>query len=159
MIRWAVVAGALLIAVAPADARAGHHHHEATLADMVGHLWHKAVAAMADAGGLAETGGIDDSQILPHPSGCPHTAFCGCGVAVKVFGEARRDLWAAAAWRRFPRAACGSGRVAVWSGHVAYIQECHGDGTATLYDPNSGGHLTRIHRRSLAGATIVDPRG
>jgi hypothetical protein len=42
---------------------------------------------------------------------------------------------------------------------VAYIESADGDGQATLYDPNSGGHLTRVHKRSLAGATIVNPRG
>ena len=99
-----------------------------------------------------------DGEIVPHPAGCPHTAFCGCGVAVKVFGEPRRDLWPAAAWRRYPKASCAPGRVAIWQGHVAAILECLGDGTARLYDPNSGGGLTRIDVRPLP-SLIVDPRG
>ena len=49
---------------------------------------------------------------------------------------------------------------ALWGGrHVAVIREVHGDGTATVYDANSGGGLTRVHRVSLAGLTIVDPHG
>jgi hypothetical protein len=35
----------------------------------------------------------------------------------------------------------------------------NGDGTATVYDANSGGGLTRVHRVSLAGLTIVNPHG
>jgi len=47
---------------------------------------------------------------------------------------------------------------ALWgTRHVAIIREVHGDGTATVYDANSGGGLTRVHRVSLAGLTIVDP--
>jgi hypothetical protein len=98
--------------------------------------------------------------IVPHPSGCPPIQFCGCGVSVRVFGHPVRDLYAASAWRRFPRAKAGPGMVAIWgSRHVAYIISVDGDGEATLYDPNSGGHATRVHRRSLAGATIVNPHG
>lgn len=97
--------------------------------------------------------------VVPHPSGCPTVQFCGCGVSVKVFGHPVRDLYPASAWRRFPRAAAGPGMVAVWRGHVAYIISAEGDGEATLYDPNGGGHKTWIHKRSLAGALIVDPHG
>lgn len=96
--------------------------------------------------------------VVPHPSGCPPVQFCGCGVSVKVFGHPVRDLYTASAWRRFPRATAGPGMVAIWRGHVAYIISVDGD-EALLYDPNSGGHATRIHRRSLAGATIVNPGG
>jgi len=101
------------------------------------------------------------AQIVSHPSGCPGRSFCGCGVALRVFGHHVRDLWLARNWFRFPRSAPAAGTVAIFrgGGHVAYIEQVHGDGTATLYDPNSGGHLTRLHRRSLAGAVIVDPHG
>ncbi len=97
--------------------------------------------------------------IVPHPSGCPAVQFCGCGVSVKVFGHPVRDLYPASAWRRFPRAAAGPGMVAIWANrHVAYIISADG-GDALLYDPNGGQHQTWIHRRSLAGATIVNPGG
>jgi len=98
-------------------------------------------------------------QVVSHPAGCPGTQFCGCGVCVHLLGHpcVRGGLAISDNWRRLPRAACAPGRAAVWSGHVAAIESCYGDGTAMLYDPNSGGHLTRIHRASLAGATIVAP--
>lgn len=101
----------------------------------------------------------DAGTVVAHPAGCPRRAFCGCGVSVKVFGHSVRHLWPASAWLRFPRASPGPGMVAARNSHVMYIMAYHGDGTATVYDPNSGRGLTRIHKRSLAGFTIVNPRG
>lgn len=98
-------------------------------------------------------------EILPHPRGCPRIAFCGCGVALKVFGELRKDLWRASAWFRFPRAHASAGMVAVRRHHVFYIESVYPDGTVLAYDPNSGGHLTRRHRVSLSGYRVVDPNG
>ena len=100
----------------------------------------------------------DAGQTLSHPSGCPWHAFCGCGVSLKVFGRSIRDLWLASNWLRFPRAAPGPGMVAVWPHHVAYIESMSG-GKPLLYDPNSGGHLTRMHHAPLTGAVIVNPNG
>lgn len=97
-------------------------------------------------------------EIVAHPAGCPARSFCGCGVAVHVFGKPVRELWLAANWFAFPRAAAGPGMVAVRRHHVMAILEAHGDNTATVYDPNSGRGQTRIHRRSLAGYVVVDPR-
>lgn len=96
-------------------------------------------------------------SIVDHPSGCPSRAFCGCGVSVKVFGHPVKGLFAAAAWFKFPRATPAAGMVAVRNHHVMYILAYDGNGNATVYDPNSGGHLTRIHERSLAGYRIVNP--
>ncbi len=91
------------------------------------------------------------------PKGCPH-AYCGCGVSLKVFGKIIPALNRAAEWlRRFPRAACAPGRVAARRHHVFYIQSCNDNGTVVAYDPNSGGHKTRIHTVSLRGYQIVDP--
>lgn len=96
--------------------------------------------------------------IRPHPAGCPRTAFCGCGVSVRVFGHSVRNLWLAANWFRFPRTSPHAGAVAVRQHHVFYIEEYYGDGTALAWDPNSGGHQTREHRVRLAGYAFVDPR-
>jgi hypothetical protein len=101
----------------------------------------------------------DYGQIVEHPSGCPRRAFCGCGVAVKVFGHPIKNLFLAANWLKFPRTKPASGMVAARHGHVMYIMEYHGDGNATVYDPNSGGHKTRIHTRSLSGYRVVNPHG
>jgi hypothetical protein len=100
-----------------------------------------------------------DARIVAHPHGCPARLFCGCGVSVKVFGRPIRSLFLAANWRRFPPAAPGPGMVAWRRGHVFYIVRMVRRGVALAYDPNSGGHLTRVHRRSLAGFRVVDPRG
>lgn len=101
---------------------------------------------------------LNGGQIVAHPAGCPRWAFCGCGAALRVFGEARRDLWLAAAWLRFPRAAPAPGMVAARSGHV-FVLEHHVSGKVWMaYDANSGGRATRIHPRSIAGYSIVNPR-
>jgi hypothetical protein len=97
-------------------------------------------------------------QILPHPSGCPSRAFCGCGAA-SYLGIASRDLWLAANWFRFPRAAPGPGMAAVRRHHVMAIVSYEGGDVATVYDANSGHHMTRIHRVSLRGYTVVNPHG
>lgn len=98
-------------------------------------------------------------QIVAHPPGCPSRAFCGCGAAVRVFGRPVRDLWLAANWFKFPRAAPAAGMVAVRRHHV-FVLEAHLDGnTWQVYDANSGRRQTRIHPRSIAGYVIVNPRG
>lgn len=116
-------------------------------------------------GAIQRTSGLpraseSGATIVSHPAGCPRRLFCGCGVSVKVFGRPVRDLYLAANWlRKFPRAEPGSGMVAARSGHVMYIMAYNGDGTALVYDPNSGRHLTRIHTRSLRGYRVVNPHG
>ncbi len=99
----------------------------------------------------------DDEEIVPNPPGCLRVKFCGCGVAWKVYGHhvASPNLDSASTWATFPRAPCAPGHVAVWPGHVAYILECRGR-EAKFWDPNSGGHLTRVHWRELP-SLIVDP--
>ncbi len=99
------------------------------------------------------------SEIVPHPAGCPRVAFCGCGAAVHLLGAPIRALWLAANWFKFPRAAPAPGMAAVRQHHVFAIERVLGNGLVLAYDANSGGHLTRIHVRSLAGYRVVDPRG
>lgn len=100
------------------------------------------------------------SVIGGRPAGCP-ARYCGCAVAGKV--GLRGAKWntnlAANYVRNLPRASCAPGMVAARSGHVFVIQACHGNGSVTAWDPNSGGGKTRIHTRSLAGYTVVNPRG
>lgn len=98
-------------------------------------------------------------QIVAHPEGCPRSLFCGCGAAVRIFGKPIRDLWLAANWFRFPKAAPGPGMVAVRRHHVYVIEADLGGGKVLAYDANSGGGKTRIHMRSLAGYMVVNPRG
>jgi len=131
--------GILGLLTSPAQARHWHHWHHWH------HLTHHRVA---------QWGG---GATVAHPSGCPGRAFCGCGAALRVFGRPVRSLWLAAAWFRFPRSAPAPGTVAVRRHHV-FVLESHVEGnTWIVYDANSGGHATRIHPRSIAGYTIVNP--
>ena len=100
---------------------------------------------------------LSDGQILSHPAGCPRIAFCGCGVSLKVFGRPIRALFLAANWFKFPRTAPHPGAVAVRRHHVMLIEALDANGNAVVYDPNSGGHLTRRHTVSLEGFVIVQP--
>lgn len=92
------------------------------------------------------------------PPGCPR-AYCGCGVSLKVFGKIIPELNLAYNWRKFPRAAPATGMVAYRAGHVFLIESVIDAHTVVAYDPNSGGHRTRIHTVSLRGFTVVDPHG
>lgn len=106
--------------------------------------------------------GVPEAQILPHPAGCPRRAFCGCGAALERFGHHVRGLWLARNWLRFPRVPRGSeapGHAAARRGHVFIIKAVLGNGLVMAYDANSGGRRTRLHVRSLAGFTVVDPSG
>jgi hypothetical protein len=123
----------LLMLTTTVEARHRHHYHRTT--------------------------SYDKGTVVSHPSGCPWHSFCGCGVSVEIFGHPIRGLFLAANWFRFPRANPAPGMVAVRHGHVMAIRAVDANGNATVYDPNSGHHLTRIHQRSLAGYTIVDPNG
>lgn len=92
------------------------------------------------------------------PSGCPR-AFCGCALALKVFGRIVPTLNLASNWRQFPRDHAAPGNVAVWHHHVALIQSVSANASAIVWDPNGGRGRTWVHIRSLAGATIVNPHG
>ncbi|MGA8615163.1 MAG: hypothetical protein WB760_26480 [Xanthobacteraceae bacterium] len=116
-----------------------------------------AMSSCAHARHLRRAYSYDEGRVVSHPSGCPWSAFCGCGASVKIFGHPVRDLYLASNWYRFPRTSPHAGAVAVWSHHVAVIESYNGDGHAIAYDANSGGHLTREHEISLAGAAIVQP--
>lgn len=105
------------------------------------------------------TSSYDRGSIVSHPAGCPASLFCGCGAAVRVFGQARRDLFTARAWFRFPRTAPAPGMVAVRAHHVWVLESQVSGNTWVGYDANSGGHQTRIHARSLAGYVVVNPHG
>lgn len=103
---------------------------------------------------------VEAAEILPHPAGCPKRLFCGCGAAVEVFngvGTAYRALWKASAWFKFPHTSPAPGTVAVRRNHV-FVLRSHIEGNTWLVaDYNSGGHKSRLHERSIAGYTIVNP--
>ena len=87
-------------------------------------------------------------EALSHPAGCPRIKFCGCGVALKVFGKlVTKGTWAIANYwgrnlKRVTKAMVKAGDVAYWPGrHVAYIEAVNGT-EVTLYNPNGGRHGT-----------------
>ena len=90
------------------------------------------------------------------PSGCPHR-FCGCALAIKLFGRQVAGLNLAANWLRFPRAEAAPGMVAARRGHVFQLQAHVEKRIWRVWDANSGGGRIRIHNRSIAGYTIVNP--
>lgn len=138
----------LVLSVLPAEARRHHGHH-------VKHRSAALARALVSGGAVGGLG----AQIVAHPTGCPRRLFCGCGVAVHVFGAPIRSLWLATSWLRFPSAPPGPGMVAARAHHVFAIVQNLGGGRVLAYDPNSGRGLTRIHARSLAGYRVVNPRG
>lgn len=111
------------------------------------------------AAGILLASGSASAEIVGHPSGCPRRAFCGCGAAVEVFGKPLRELWLAANWFKFPRAAPAPGMVGVRRGHVFVLRSHVSGNTWLVFDANSGGRQTRVHARSLAGYRIVNPHG
>jgi len=98
------------------------------------------------------------ADILPHPPGCPHVRFCGCGASVRVFGEAIRNLFLARNWFKFPKTSPASGMVAVRHHHVFVLDRHVKGNTWLVFDYNSGGHQSRYHERNISGHTIVNPR-
>ena len=91
------------------------------------------------------------------PAGCPRVAFCGCALSIEVFGKSVRDLWPARGWYRFARTHASPGAVGVRPHHVLKLIS-HVEGTTWLvFDPNSGGHKTRIHERDVRSYVFVDP--
>jgi hypothetical protein len=125
-----------------------HYHHHA-----------RAAAATAHRAHLSPRHADGRGEVVAHPANCPRTLFCGCGAAHDL-GLSDRSLWLVGSWYKFPRAAAAPGMAALWgTRHVAVIRSVNGDGTASVYDANSGGGLTRVHRISLAGLTIVNPHG
>jgi hypothetical protein len=98
-------------------------------------------------------------QELPHPVGCPHTAFCGCGASIEAFGHTVRSLWLASNWYRFPRTSAAPGMAIVRPHHVAILKEHVQGNVWMVIDHNGGGHRSWLHPRSIAGYTVVDPHG
>lgn len=92
------------------------------------------------------------------PHGCPRQ-HCGCSASLHIFGRIIPRLNLAANWLRFPRVAPAPGMVAARRGHVFVLkQHLHGK-VWLVWDANSGRGKTRVHPRSIAGWTIVNPRG
>lgn len=92
------------------------------------------------------------------PSGCPH-AYCGCSASLYLFGKIIPRLNLAANWLSFPKAAPAPKMAAARHGHVFVLVEHKGGDKWLVHDGNSGRGMTRLHVRSLAGYTVVNPNG
>ena len=173
MIRFLLIAFSLLLIATPADARRYHHRHHTPHHRTIDRLPGNAMLQCDNSGrpcgepqrtspsgysrsGQAMVAGGSET-ILGHPAGCPARAFCACGASVEVFGHSVRELWPAAAWYKFPRTSPAAGMVAVRLHHVFVLRD-HVEGSIWMTaDYNSGGHQSRLHARSIAGYTIVNP--
>lgn len=99
----------------------------------------------------------DFGAVGGRPSQCPRR-YCGCAMSIKLFGRIIPQLNLAANWSKvFPRAQPSPGMVAARRGHVMLILSYVQGRNYLVFDPNSGGGLTREHVRSIAGFTIVNP--
>ncbi|CCD86185.1 conserved exported protein of unknown function [Bradyrhizobium sp. ORS 285] len=160
MYRVVLVVAALLALSVQAEARPRHHHHSSYHHHSAHHRYsyrhHSYMNAMASIPSEARVG--EARVVGGRPSGCPH-AFCGCEASLYTFGRVIPELNLAANWRRFPRAMPAPGMAAVRSGHVMILQQQVAGNVWLVHDGNSGGHVTREHPRSIAGYTIVNPRG
>lgn len=131
-----------------AEARHAHHHR-------YHHHYHHAHRYNR----IPAVHSLANTTMLPHPAGCPHVAFCGCGAALDVFGHDVRELWLAANWYKFPRAEPAPGMVAVVQHHVSVLAE-HIQGSVWMVkDYNGGQHQSYLHPRNIASMTIVNPHG
>ena len=117
--------------------------------------WHRRTPPPALRRVMAEGAG---RVVGGRPAGCPR-AFCGCGASLYLFGKIIPSLNLAANWLRFPRSKPAPGMVAARRGHVFVLVRHIGGKVWLTHDSNSGHHRTRIHPRSIAGFTVVNPRG
>lgn len=101
------------------------------------------------------------------PSGCPRALYCGCALAIKIFGRIIPGLNSSGEWpRRFARDVPAPGNVAYNSrrggGHVMQLLS-HVQGTVwRVWDPNTRANGRRnqtvIKEVDIRGKTIVNPR-
>ena len=163
---WLIAIAALLIVSNPALARhkVHHRHYQRVVSRSSAEIvcnhqgCNDRVAPSSRRVERYETASNDERVVGGRPAGCPH-AFCGCGTSIHIFGRIIPELNLAANWRRFPPAAPAPGMVAWRYGHVFAIESIDANGNVVAYDPNSGGHRTRIHTVSLRGYHVVDPHG
>jgi hypothetical protein len=165
LLRIVLIFSAIFLLTPNAEARHYHRHHHAVRHHHIAHRHHIIAENQQTFQPFGFFGTVTNTiktavraQFLPHPSGCPHTQFCGCGASIEVYGHPVRSLYLAANWYKFPRTSPAPGMAAVRPHHVFVLKEHVSGDTWIVFDANSGGHLTRLHARSISGYTIVNPR-
>lgn len=135
VVRAIIVITAITIASAPATA--------ADQYDLARTAAYNAVAAPSPSSG--------------RPAGCPPRRWCGCALAVRIFGEPRRDLWRARNWLRLGRELTGPrvGAIVVFArgrngGHVGQVVEVIAPNQIRIWSGNDRGQI-RESIRSTAG--------
>jgi hypothetical protein len=109
-------------------------------------------------GGAKREAGRVAQTIGGRPSGCP-ARFCGCALALKIFGRIVPTLNLAVNWvHKFQRTPPAPGMVAARHGHAFQLIAHVRGSTWRVWDANSGRGRIRIHDRSIAGYQIVNPR-
>lgn len=98
------------------------------------------------------------ATILTHPAGCPLSAFCACGAAVRLLGSAHAAPWLARAWYAFKRTVAAPHMAGVRPHHVIALEYQVSGNMWMVYDANSGGRATRLHVIDISPYTIVNPR-
>lgn len=87
-------------------------------------------------------------------------AFCGCALSIKLFGKIKPDLNLAVNWVRFfPKTSPAPGMVAAKRGHVLQLIAQVKSSKWRVWTANSCGRKICIQNLSIAGYTVVDPRG
>lgn len=161
---------ACALALAAATANAGPRQRVQVAASHCDNDGRCVAAATGLAGAVSDTSGYWGSGLarISHqrvsggrPPGCP-TLWCGCGLALKLFGRHVRELWAARAWLKFQRAPGPvPGSIAVLSrgrrgGHVGIVRGTDANGNPIIY---SGNHNRRwgeaVYPRSRVIAYVM----
>ncbi len=157
-----VVAIATALIATHADAKHRSHHATQPQATVTcNHLGcsdrHQAAAPVEPIIVRGETITVSRGRVVGHrPAGCPHR-FCGCALALRIFHKLVPRLNLAKNWLSFRHVAPAPRMVAARSGHVFMLLEHVSGKKWKVWDPNSGHGAIRVHERSIAGYTIVDP--
>jgi hypothetical protein len=90
------------------------------------------------------------------PAGCPPRLWCGCALAVRIFGAPRRDLWLARNWLRLGRRLPGPrvGAIVVFArgrngGHVGQIVEVISPTRIRIWSGNDRGKIRESIRSTV----------
>jgi hypothetical protein len=152
-----VVACALALAMTAANAGPRQQQSVDARCDNNG----RCVAATGPTGSVFGAGGRPAARQPAtggRPSGCP-PLWCGCGLALKLFGKHVRELWPARAWLKCPHVSGPvRGSIAVLSrgrrgGHVGIVRGVDANGNPIIFSGNHNrrwGTATYPRRRVIA---------
>lgn len=101
---------------------------------------------------------VEVISTLPHPPGCPRTAFCACGAAVELFGSAIRSLWPVSAWRKYPRDIARPDNVVFEHySHLSVLKRQVSGTVWEVHNYNGNKHQSSVQRKDIAGLEVRNP--